>query len=452
MGAKSIKGIKKYNLNAMVTNIESNWGKSDERAHEESIMEWWAVEAFLNSQDKKKQWSLKTVFVNWFESEKDHGSSFIFTLFDQEKHLVYTSDCKREKHPLQLSKTQHHITFDKHQLKGAYPQYELIISDTEKDIQLTLRLQAESLPRWIAEEVTNGWLPVGLGFYRYGFIPKCQVTGTITIKGESFEITGSGYYEHIWGDLWFDNPLARLSGIRKTISLYSKLGYWWFSSFTPRLADRYVITTENSPFGYDWAWAVLDNGWSLFYGNLLMYLAEGPMVGSLILTKDGQTYQEIGDATFTYHQTAYSKHYDFYYPTDLEIRATHQNERLQLRFIMTETAREYVSTFPYSQFWKALVICESPGIIKGTYIKNGEKTPLSGICKIEPQRQISPIGHNQLQLNLIKPPNGCAVQVSLRSHLLKKQMKTELQLLPRPQCKFTIKKIKSAGLHDNRNL
>ena len=87
-------------------------------------------------------------------------------------------------------------------------------------------------------------------------------------------------------------------------------------------------------------------------------------------------------------------------------------------------------------------ICEGPGIVEGFYTDGKQNIPLKGICKIEPQRQIKKQGHNSLKIDFIKPPEGIGVYLSYRSHELKKQINTKIQLRPKPSFIFRIKKLK----------
>ena len=69
------------------------WTKDDEREHFPCLMEWWAAEAFFQSHDDDKKWSLKVAFTEWFENPKKIGSITNMTIFDQDenKHFIYCS-------------------------------------------------------------------------------------------------------------------------------------------------------------------------------------------------------------------------------------------------------------------------------------------------------------------------------------------------------------------------
>lgn len=423
------------------------WTTEDEREHFPSIMEWWCIETFFKSVENNKSWNLKASFAEWLEKSKEPGSIFNMTLFDQDtgKHLIYSSRIDSNK--LKSSKNSFDVRFDESFIKGTYPNYTVHLNDRKNNIKLDINYHAESMPHWVAQDVTGGWLPMGLGFYRYGFIPKCNVSGKMIMDNKAFSLEGKGYFEHVWGDFSYSSPISNLLEIKKTLSVYSKLIGWWLHNNKIHIPKSIKFSTENNPFGYDWAWGLLDNGWTIYYGNILFWIMNGPITGTLILSKDGKTYKEFPRVRFHYNMTKYAKEYDFYYPTDLEVTATQGKEKLHLHFKMTAEAREYVSRFADGKYWLGFVICEAPGIVEGYYQDGKEKTKLSGICKIEPQRQTSVIGHNSLQIDFLKPPKGIGISLNLDSHHLRKKIYTKIQLAPRPKIKCSFKRINSSKIN-----
>ena len=308
-------------------------------------------------------------------------------------------------------------------IKGAYPKYDMRFIDNENNIQLDMSYSALSLP-------------MGLGMYRYGFIPKNAITGNITINGKKYKIVGEGYFEHIWGDFLYDDPLANLSEIKKIIPVYLKLIFWWLENHRLKIPESLNLCSDNNPFGYDWAWGLFDNGWTIYYGNFLFWLTKGPVMGTLILTKDGENYEEFSNINFKYNKVKQSKNYDFDYPTEFEIEAKNDKDILHLRFKMTTEAREYVSKFTKKKYWRGFVICEAPGIVEGYYSDGKNKIKLKGKAKIEPQRQISIIGHNSLNIKFIKPPKGVGLSISLNSYYLNKKINALIQIAPKLKIKF----------------
>lgn len=406
------------------------WTPDDEKEHFPSILEWWCAVTFFKSAENSKRWSLKASFAQWIEKDEKLGSILNMTLFDQDSggHQVYYSRTDRTK--LKSSKDSLDIRYDDSFIKGSYPNYKMYFNDKKNNIQFDLNYNAESLPHWIAQDVTNGWLPMGLGFYRYGFIPKSNLSGKMMMNNKMFNLEGKGYFEHVWGDFSYSSPLSNLSQINKTISVYSRLIGWWLHNHKANLPSSIIVSTENNALGYDWVWSLLDNGWTLYYGNILFWIMKGPATGTLILSKDGKHYLEFGNIHFKYNKVQYSKEYDFYYPTEIEVIGIKGEEKLHLHFKMTSEAREYVSRFTGGKYWLCFVICEAPGIAEGYYYDGEKKTKISGVCKIEPQRQASVVGHNSLQIDIIKPPKGVGVSFDLDSHLIRKKIFAQIQLAP----------------------
>jgi hypothetical protein len=263
------------------------------------------------------------------------------------------------------------------------------------------------------------------------------------IKDENYDITGLGYIEHVWGNFNYDNSLLQIKNISKTLKIYSKLIGWRIHALKPKIPNSITFCSENNPFGYDWVWGVLDNGWTFFFGNIMFWIMDGPSLGTFILSKDDETYVEFADVKFHYNKTVKSKNFDFVYPSDFTIIAKNGKEEMFLRFVMSCDANEHIARFPKNKYWKGFVIIESPGDVKGYYSDEKIKTKLSGICKIEPQRQVSIMGHNMLKIDFLKPPKGLGIKINFESHNLKKNLFTQFQLMPNIKIKFHINKIKN---------
>jgi hypothetical protein len=419
---------------------ENLWTPKDEQKHPSSALEWWSVLGFFTSKEDQKHWSVKVTFSEGVTDPSHFSSLCNIALFEEGTTQHYIYIMRHQQSQLQ----SHPDVFDVHYgdsfMRGSYPSYEMHFRDAENDIDIDIKLQAESLPNWVANEATHGWLPMGLGVFRYWFIPKMNISGTLKRQGEIFTIDGTGYFEHVWGSFSYRDPLSLRRDLKKTISIYARLILWWLQNQKPRIPSSLMWSTENNPLGYDWAWAVLDNGWTIFYGNVLGWFMEGPATGILVLSKDGMNYTEFGAINFRYTKTKFAQNYDFLYPTELEISALHKNETIHLRFTMTADCREYISRFSRGKYWLGFVTCESPGTVVGYYKNNGEKVPLSGKCKIEPQRQASIIGHNSLRIDILKPPRGVGISLEIDSHYLGKKMTAYLQFVPKPILRFSVKK------------
>jgi hypothetical protein len=424
-------------------NTENSWTTETERGHLSSTLEWWAVIGFFTTQENQKQWSIKATLSKGGINKKQIDSLCNITLFDQEEKRHYVSYTRIQGYPLRARQDVFNVGLSDSFIKGSYPVYEAHFLDPDQDIEMDFIIHADSVPHWAAQEATNGWIPMGLGFFRYGFIPKTKVSGTIKIHRKLFTIKGTGYFEHVWGNFSYRTPLSSVKNHKKTISTYIRLLEWWLRNRKLRVPATIKFCTENNPLGYDWAWTVLNNGWTIFYGNSLFWMMEGPATGILILSKDGKIYTEFNNIDFRYNTTQTAKNYDFVYPSDFEITARNEKETLHLRFTMTQECREYVSRFPNRKYWLAFVICESPGITKGYYRDDKEEILLTGISKIESQRQVSILGHNSLRIDILKPPKGVGISIEVDSHFLEKKIFAQLRLIPKPILRFSCKRNKS---------
>ena len=419
------------------------WTPDDEKGHFPSPIEWWSNEILLKDVKTKKEWNLKASFTEWCENkQKRIGCIYRTVLLDVEtdKHFEYSF--RSDSHRFESSEKHFDVRLKDSFMRGLYPKYEMKFVDPEHKIETHLNYHADVLPHWVSQDITNGYLPMGLGQYRYGYIPKISVTGTMKKDGETLEVEGKGYLEHVWGSFSYDNPFKKDSDLKKTVSTYVKLLRWWLCNNTIRIPKSITFSTENNPFSYDWIWGLLDNGWTVFYGNSLFWIMDGPATGSLIISKDEKTYTEFGNITFKYNKIRYVKKYDFYYPEELELFAKQGKEFLHLIFKNTTDYLEHINPFPYAKhWWTGFAICEAPGIIEGFYSNGERKTKLSGICRLEPQRQISKLGHNSLKLDFLKPPKGVGISVDFESHFFEKKIKASLQLAPSPKLKFNFQRI-----------
>lgn len=423
------------------SDVQNPWKYEDDLVHENSIIEWWAFIFFFRSLENNKKWDSKTGFVQWNE-KTDIGSMFNFSMFNESEGKSYGIYSKNYEKQLDSKKGMLNVRYEDCWLKGSYPNYEFYVNDKKDNIKLNVKYKAVSLPRWVAQDVTKGWLPMGSGFYRYGFIPINKISGTMEIKNKKYKIEGEGYLEHVWGDMWYDNPFVNVTGMKRAFSIYLTFLKWWIKHNKITIPNSIKYATENNPFGYDWSWALFENGWTLFYGNIMSYIMEGPATGTLVLSKDGKNYQEFSNITFKYNKVKESVNYDFVFPTDLEIKAKNGKEALDLRFRMTADPREYVSKFAKGKYFIGFIIAESPGIVEGFYSDGEKKVKLKGIAKIEPQRQVTIFGHNTLKIDFLKPPNGFGISIDLDTHYLNKRLLFNLQLAPRPKIKFKVNKAK----------
>jgi hypothetical protein len=414
------------------------WTPEDEGDHYPSMKEWWCIETLFKTLDDNKKWNLKASFAYELETT---SCFFIYHLFDiNSKKCVARTAINDNINKFSHKKNKVELKYKKSSIVGLYPNYHIHIEDDQQDFLADIKYKAKIMPHWSAQDSTRGYLPFGFDYYRYGWLLNCDLLGNLKIGGNTHKIKGKGYLERAWGNFSYTNPVQKLSGFRKTISTYGHLINWWVSQHQPKIPDRIAFTTDNNPFGYDWFWGIFDNDWSIFYGNSLFWLSEGPAIGVLTLFTEGNSYIDFGNIHFHYNKTIYIKEYDIYYPSDLTISAKLDDKKINLRVWPVCDAYEYIDKFKGNGFYKAFIMPEMPGKIKGVY-KDCKKTiELKGDCKIVQQRQPSKLGHNSLTIDFIKPPKGIGVSFNLNSNILKKEIFTNIQFFRRPKIKIITKK------------
>ena len=415
------------------------WTPEDEGDHYPSMKEWWVIETLFKTLDDNKKWSLKGSMAYELETPSCFIINLLFDVTSNKCviHKAFNDDIKKFIH----KKNKIDLKYNNFTINGLYPDYHLHIEDDDTAFTADIKLIAKILPHWSAQDSTNGYLPIGLDNYRYGWLLNCDLTGFIKLNNDKHEIKGKGYLEHAWGNWSYSNPFQRLSDIQKTVSTYGHLFNWWVSNHKPKIPDKIAFTTENNPFGYDWFWSIFDNEWSVFYGNSLFWIKEGPALGVLTLFTEGNKYIDFSDIIFHYNKTVYIKKYDLYYPTDITITARLDDKNIKLRVQPVCNPYEYIDDFKGENFYRAFIMPEMPGRITGVYFDDEKTVKLEGNCKIVQQRQPSKLGHNSLTIDFLKPPKGVGVSFDLDSHYLKKKLLAGVQLAPRPKIKFNVHKI-----------
>ena len=424
--------------------LKNPWTPQDEGDHYPSMKEWWCIETLFKTLEDNRRWNLKTSMAY----EMETPSCFIvYILFDMTNkkcvaHRYLNDDVKK----LSFKKNKVDVSYKGFSYKGLYPDYHIHLEDSKQGFTADMDYKAQSLPHWSAQDTTNGYLPIGLDYYRYGWLLNCNLSGKLRLSNKLYTIEGKGYLEHAYGNWSYENPFQKLSGIKKTISTYARLSTRWLSQRRPRFPKGIGFATENNLMGYDWFWGVLDNDWSVFYGNTMFWLTEGPSVGILSVTPDGKEFWDFYNVHFHYNKLIYIKEYDMYYPCDMEVSGQLDDKKIHLRAWMTTRGYEYIDPFKKGNFYKAFVMCEMPSRMMGVYTDNERTVKLQGDCKIVQQRQPSILGHNSLKFDFLLPPKGVGMSVDLHSSYLGKKMFTKFQLMPYPKIKCGFRKINSSKI------
>jgi len=340
------------------------WNSNTEKFHN-VMREWWDIDAFIHAD---KNYSI----TSSFEYEKETPASNLFlTIFDLDENKFYDMGSYGDNIP-NMKYENGYIKYKNCWIKPSYPNYKAYFEKKNKKIYI--EMQAEAPPTEVAEGISN-YLPVGLGYYKYTFTSKCITRGWIEIDGERKEFTGIAYYEHVWGNWSYNNPLKEFSFV--TLKNYMRLFKWWINDMNFDYKN-FTISTDN-PFGYDWSWGFFDNGWTIFFGDIPFWIRGIPL--GIIYIYNGKNYMEFKVTGCEYLDGSYID--GAFFPRELKITAS-GNKNLTLFFKMTHKPHIYKDNLS-SPYWKELMLYECPGKIHGFY----EKNELNGIGEIEVERQIN---------------------------------------------------------------
>jgi hypothetical protein len=165
----------------------------------------------------------------------------------------------------------------------------------------------------------------------------------------------------------------------------------------------------------------------------MFWITEGPATGTLIVSKDGEHYEEFADIQFKYNQLKYIKEYDFYYPTDLEFIARKGNETLSLHITGITESTENVFALERGGHHISVMISQVPSKINGYLSRDGEKITLIGNAKLESHRVITTSGHTLIKFDMRRMEEQRVLGFYLNSHYLGKELRINVHLPPRPR-------------------
>ena len=429
-----------------VPNYNKNiWTPEDEGAHFPIGCEWWMFYVSLELEDGT-YWDVSATFQ--YETEETEDGTVVkycillMYYFSREEEKCYDFSSYSWEPVFTFKKEIVDLWYNNCTMKGLYPSYNIHLENYDKTFILDIQMNATSLPHWAAQEGGNGVFPWGLTIGKYGYISRLDVSGALSIETKESNVTGIGYFEHSWGDFAYStsNPFEASNGFINNLKKLIPLAKWYFSEQTTDLPDTFRFTTDNI-FGYDWAWASFDNGWSLQFGifHIMDCISEGPVLGALSLTKDGETYWDFADINIKYGKRHYLERADVYLPLDIELTATKGDKVLFLRLNSTTSPHKTVSIAPLSSFSCGIAGIHTAGIIEGYYEDNEGKVPLNGICAIGPYRHLMKTKYNELKIEFLRQPKGLGFSFELKSNLFGFEMLFKRQLLPYPERTFYIK-------------
>jgi len=419
--------------------------------------EWWTFEINLILENGAHWEILITYQYSTNASNRSELTSFCLLLYcfnrDNGKMLDFSmADNKGRSNktiPFFFKKNVIDLQYKNCTMNGLYPNFTTYIQNDEKSFIVNLSLNATSLPHWVAQDASNGYFPWGLGWARYGFIPRLNASGTVHIEGATSNATGVGYFEHAWGNFTYGTSKKTLANLKEFIkSLKKTLPFvkWCFSERSQNTQQPWSHSTDNF-FGYEWIWATFDNGWSLHCGIFHLFEGmDGPVFGELSLTRDGETYWDSADLSIQYDRMQYLPEADARLPLDIEITAMKGSTTLHLILNTTTECYPGCCVYPRSMYSCGQGGLQSAGIMEGYWKDTDQNLSLHGNCSLASVREYLTIKYNSLVIAPLPPPQR-GFSADLISDRFGFELYVERQVLPYPEhhIKITPIKVKLPG-------
>ena len=127
-----------------------------EREHFPCAKEWWCAEGFFNTIENNKKWSFKVDLYQAMSRSKSIWSIYSITIFDLDNRKTFSYNFINDNLKLETVKDSFYVKCGKSYINGSFPTYQMNFFDPIKNINLNLKYQAESLPYFVAQQITNG--------------------------------------------------------------------------------------------------------------------------------------------------------------------------------------------------------------------------------------------------------------------------------------------------------
>jgi predicted secreted hydrolase len=214
---------------------------ADEARHSDRL-EWWYYNGHLTASDGE-QFGFNFVIFQSLDPDGNpvYSSQFGLTDVGGQKHSVssrlFAGDASKDDAKvfgLQLSDWSLDITADSHAIRGSLGEgsgFDLLL---KRDPAVPPVLQAGI-----------GWFPTPTGWSYYYSFPDMAASGRLLVDGKLYEVTGTGWFDHQWGDFF---------------AIGAPAGWQWFALHIGDGRTMMVTETRNAQGDQQAVFGSLDNG------------------------------------------------------------------------------------------------------------------------------------------------------------------------------------------------
>ena len=305
---------------------------TDESPHKFSRREWWYYNVFFNDPDSDlKDWSMIVALNKMARLDirfLNRDSLFIMLYDTNECHKF--SILGRERGTFKASGPGVNLIFEESWVKGQYPNWHVHAENSAMDFVADLEFTADFMPVWVEGRSSN----LLLGGFVAGdyYVPRCKVEGEITWKGHSYNVSGTGYHDHVW------------------------------ENNVPRFISR----------GWDWFNLHFDNGWEMYISKFNLRRLRDVYAGALIISPNNRNMVEFMKFEMTTVESASPLELpSMSYPRKVHIKANRDGMDLSLDIDVYSTCETVWKRARTGMF-------EGPCTVTGKFSWSGHTVELNG--------------------------------------------------------------------------
>ena len=305
----------------------------DEGAHESSRREWWYFNVFFNEPGTDlENYSMivsfnKMAFNDIRFLKRDN---LFIILYDDQSGYQNLGSLDKIRGTLKADGPGVNVAFENSWAKGTYPSWQVHATNEENGFSADLSFTADFLPVWVVGRSPN--LPRAEKYAGDYYIPRCTVKGNISVNGEDYEVSGTGYHDHVW------------------------------ETMTRRIITR----------GWEWLNIHFDNGWEIYLSKFIFRTPINRYAAALILSPNNRNMVEFDKFSVEYVETGTPDKLPLMnYPIKIRVEAKRDDMTLTLD-IQNYNICDIV--------WKLARtgMFEGPCVVTGTFSWSGYSVDLQG--------------------------------------------------------------------------